>query len=59
MTIYNKSLVYIGFLIAVAGAIIGHYGKTQILTVVLQIIGIIMMFFSFKKPKGEKKQTHD
>ena len=54
MTIYNRPLVYIGFIIAVAGGLINYYffqDKEQILTVIFQIIGIVLMLLAFKKPK--------
>jgi uncharacterized membrane protein len=52
MTVYNKPLLYIGFLIAVVGGLTDYYTKNQDITIIFQIIAVIVMLWSFKKPKG-------
>jgi hypothetical protein len=51
MTVYNKPLTYIGFMIAVTGGIVGYYSESQLIIIPFQIIGVIVMLFSLKKPR--------
>jgi len=57
MTVYNKSLGYIGFAISVIGGLIGYYSKNESVTIVFQMAGVMVMLLSLKKPKGNKDNS--
>jgi MFS-type transporter involved in bile tolerance (Atg22 family) len=59
MTVYNKPLIYIGFMIFVVGGIIDYYNENQTIATIFQIVGIVVMLFAFRKPKGERKEQVD
>jgi hypothetical protein len=60
MTIYNKPLLFIGFVIGALGVYIDNtHAEMWVLAVVLMLSGAAMMFWSMKKPKNYKDTPND
>ncbi len=60
MNIYNKTLLFIGFIIGALGVYIDNtHNEMRVLAVVLMLFGAAMMIWSMKKHKNYKDTPID